>query len=56
MKGWLREQPEVAGALMSGSGSTVFAVLRDPVEGEALAERARSALDPKLWIRTTVTR
>jgi 4-diphosphocytidyl-2-C-methyl-D-erythritol kinase len=56
MKGWLREQPEVAGVLMSGSGSTVFAVLRDPVEGEALAERARSALDPKLWIRTTVTR
>jgi 4-diphosphocytidyl-2-C-methyl-D-erythritol kinase len=56
MKGWLREQPEVAGALMSGSGSTIFAVLRDPVAGEALAERARSALDPKLWIRATVTR
>ncbi|HKP94103.1 MAG TPA: 4-(cytidine 5'-diphospho)-2-C-methyl-D-erythritol kinase, partial [Chthoniobacterales bacterium] len=29
VKTWLRRQPEVAVALMSGSGSTVFAVLRD---------------------------
>ena len=29
LKTWLRQQPEVAAALMSGSGSTVFAVLRE---------------------------
>ena len=49
MKGWLREQPEVAAALMSGSGSTMFAVLREAAEAEALASRARSELDPQLW-------
>lgn len=49
MKGWLREQPEVAAALLSGSGSTMFAVLREAAEAEALANRARAELDPKLW-------
>ena len=49
VKGWLREQPEVAAALMSGSGSTMFAVLRDEVTAAALALRARKELDPRLW-------
>lgn len=40
LKSWLLEQPCVAGALMSGSGSTVFAILKDPVDADALAERA----------------
>lgn len=48
-KGWLREQPEVAAALMSGSGSTMFAVLRKPEVAETLAARARAELDPLLW-------
>lgn len=47
MKMWLLAQPEVAAALMSGSGSTVFAILRDPATD--LAERARVELDPELW-------
>jgi len=34
---------------MSGSGSTIFAVLRDVQKADALAERAREELDPKLW-------
>ena len=29
LKTWLLQQPEVAGALLSGSGSTLFALLRD---------------------------
>ena len=29
LKTWLRDQPEVGAALMSGSGSTVFALLRE---------------------------
>ena len=49
MKGWLREQPEVAAALLSGSGSTMFAVMREAAAGEALADRARAELDPALW-------
>jgi 4-diphosphocytidyl-2-C-methyl-D-erythritol kinase len=39
LKTWLRAQPEVAGALMSGSGSTVFAVLHEKPFGYALGER-----------------
>jgi 4-diphosphocytidyl-2-C-methyl-D-erythritol kinase len=49
LKQWLREQPEVTVALMSGSGSTVFAVLRDGVGGDELATRARQQIDSKLW-------
>lgn len=48
-KTWLRHQPEVVVALMSGSGSTVFAVLRDDKSGEELAARARKEVDPTLW-------
>ncbi len=49
MKGWLREQPEVAAALLSGSGSTMFAVLHDAMSADVLAARARVELDPMLW-------
>ena len=49
LKGWLRGQPEVAGALLSGSGSTVFAVVREGGGADALAERAKRELDPRLW-------
>ena len=49
IKGWLRAQPEVAGALLSGSGSTVFAVLGDAARGEELERRAKAELDPLLW-------
>ena len=49
MKVWLLEQPEVAAALLSGSGSTMFAVLSHSGGAEALAHRARAELDPLLW-------
>jgi 4-diphosphocytidyl-2-C-methyl-D-erythritol kinase len=49
MKSWLSAQPEVGAALMSGSGSTVFAVLRPNSNGDSLAARAKSELDPNLW-------
>ena len=38
---WLLQQPEAAGALMSGSGSTCFAVLRKETDGPALQARAK---------------
>ncbi len=56
MKGWLREQPEVAAALLSGSGSTMFAVLQQAVKADSLAERARAELDPLLWTCACETR
>ncbi len=49
VKMWLLKQPEVGVALLSGSGSTVFAILRDENSAESLAARARSDLDPELW-------
>jgi len=48
LKMWLCEQPEVAAALMSGSGSTVFAVLRSNANADALSKRAKT-LDRELW-------
>ena len=49
LKMWLLKQPEVGTALMSGSGSTVFAVIRDDADGHLLANRARGELDSELW-------
>jgi 4-diphosphocytidyl-2-C-methyl-D-erythritol kinase len=49
MKMWLLAQPEVGAALMSGSGSTMFAVMRRNVDVDLVANRAKAELDPKLW-------
>jgi 4-diphosphocytidyl-2-C-methyl-D-erythritol kinase len=49
MKTWLLKQPEVGAALLSGSGSTVFAVVRPNVDVDLVAKRARAELDPRLW-------
>ncbi|HEY5767333.1 MAG TPA: 4-(cytidine 5'-diphospho)-2-C-methyl-D-erythritol kinase [Candidatus Udaeobacter sp.] len=54
LKMWLLKQPEVGAALMSGSGSTAFAVLRSNADADSLAKRAKAELDPELW--TCVTR
>ena len=49
LKMWLLGQPEVGVALMSGSGSTMFAIVQDSARGEVLANRARHELDRELW-------
>ena len=49
IKMWLLEQKEVAAALMSGSGSTIFAVLRPNVDVDLVAQRAKAQLDPEVW-------
>jgi 4-diphosphocytidyl-2-C-methyl-D-erythritol kinase len=49
LKMWLLRQPEVGAALMSGSGSTVFAVMRPNADVDLIAERAKAELDPELW-------
>ncbi len=49
LKQWLLDRRETAVALMSGSGSTVFAVLHPHADAAALAAAARTELDPGLW-------
>ena len=55
LKSWLLAQPEAAGALMSGSGATVFAILRDPSAGPALRARVLAEFGPDLWCEPTET-
>ena len=51
LKMWLLSQSEVGAALMSGSGSTMFAVMRENADADAdrVAKCAKAALDPELW-------
>lgn len=49
LKQWLLERNEVKGALMSGSGSTVFAIMKKTADPQKIADEARAALDPTLW-------
>ena len=49
LKTWLLKQAEVGAALMSGSGSTVFAVLRPKADLDLLVKRAREELDREIW-------
>ncbi len=48
LKAWLAAQPGVAGAMMSGSGSTVFAVLNEASEG--WEERVHAAFGDTFWV------
>jgi len=50
MKDWLRRQPEVRAAAMSGSGSTLFAVLRDNASGPDLKRRAKAMFGETFWV------
>jgi 4-diphosphocytidyl-2-C-methyl-D-erythritol kinase len=55
VKRWLRLQPEVGAALLSGSGSTVFAVLRDGGDAEKLTARVHENLDARMWTHVCTT-
>ena len=55
LKTWLRLQPEVGAALLSGSGSTVFAALRDAADAEKLMARVRENLDARMWMHVCTT-
>ena len=59
LKKWLLAQPETRVAAMSGSGSTMFAVLKDQADGPALEKRVRAVFGESLWTtlcQTTETR
>ncbi|MEO7317901.1 MAG: 4-(cytidine 5'-diphospho)-2-C-methyl-D-erythritol kinase [Chthoniobacteraceae bacterium] len=55
LKRWLLAQPEVGGALMSGSGATVFAVLREKTCVEPLRARVAKEFGDGLWVRFAET-
>jgi 4-diphosphocytidyl-2-C-methyl-D-erythritol kinase len=55
LKMWLLEQPEVGAALMSGSGSTIFAALHANADAGLLAKRAKAEIDSELWTAATHT-
>jgi len=56
LKMWLLKQPEVGAALMSGSGSTIFAAVRPNVDVELVTKRAHKELDRELWTRVVEAR
>lgn len=49
LKNWLNARPEVSAALMSGSGSAMYAILSDPAAAEGLIQSVRERLDPTIW-------
>ena len=49
MKHWLLEQPGTRAALMSGSGSTMFALTETPEQAREIAARALQEIDPTLF-------
>ena len=51
LKRWLLVQEEVAGAMMSGSGATVFAVINGGSRGADLAERVCDEFGKTFWTR-----
>lgn len=53
LKSWLLEQPTVSAALMSGSGSTVFAVLQKNTDLATLVEGIREQIGNEVWIHET---
>jgi len=55
LKTWLLSHGSVRAALMSGSGSTMFAITRTDVEAAALAAEARQFVGDTAWVTATRT-
>lgn len=49
LKLWLLNRKETLAAMLCGSGSCVFAVLRHPADAKTLASAVRFELDPAIW-------
>ncbi len=49
IKSWLLKQPGVRVAMMSGSGSTLFALTDTPAQAQAVAQAALAEIDPTLF-------
>ena len=55
LKMWLLGRTEVVGALLSGSGSTTIAILRERDDAHSIAARAREEFG-ELWACPCITR
>ena len=55
LKMWFLDQAETTAALMSGSGSTVYAITRSAVAAQSLAEKARQLCGESSWIQVAQT-
>jgi 4-diphosphocytidyl-2-C-methyl-D-erythritol kinase len=55
LKKWLLKQSECVAALMSGSGSTVFAVLRDPADAAPFGKRIANEFGTEFWYHAAET-
>jgi 4-diphosphocytidyl-2-C-methyl-D-erythritol kinase len=51
IKSWLEQQPEAELALMSGSGSTMFAVVKSEDDGQQVADRFSLFFGFKFWVQ-----
>jgi 4-diphosphocytidyl-2-C-methyl-D-erythritol kinase len=51
IKNWLEQQPETEAALMSGSGSTLFAVVKSAEDGDQVSGRFSLFFGFKFWNR-----
>jgi 4-diphosphocytidyl-2-C-methyl-D-erythritol kinase len=51
IKSWLEQQEETEAALMSGSGSTMFAVVKSADDGEQVSDRFSLFFGFKFWVR-----
>lgn len=56
LKNWLLDQPETEAALMSGSGSTLFAVTKSSIEAGVLADKARKLCGSTTQVFVATTR
>ena len=55
LKAWLVQQPETRAALMSGSGSTMFAITHSQTDAETLSSKAQELCGPTSQIFTATT-
>lgn len=55
LKTWLLEHGEVQAALMSGSGSTLFAITQNPAQAAEMVEKAREWCGDTSWIQSATT-
>jgi 4-diphosphocytidyl-2C-methyl-D-erythritol kinase len=49
LKEWLNQQPETLFALMSGSGSAIFAIVQNQSDGKMLQARFRAEFGEQTW-------
>ena len=49
LKLFLLKQPETSAALMTGSGSTMFALLKEGADAKNLIKRTLTEMDPTMW-------